>query len=68
MNKLLANLIHPYSRYGLAVILLEARTSLDELTEENTAEFLAQAIENGLEHFRMQTLDKPATTDIYANQ
>lgn len=64
MNKLLANLIHPYSRYGLAVTLLEARTSLDELTEENTAEFLAQTIEQGLENFRFKTDDNPQTMEV----
>ncbi len=64
MNKLLANLIHPYSRYGLAVTLLEARTSLDELTEENVVEFLAQTIEQGLENFRFKTDDNPQTMEV----
>lgn len=64
MNRLLANLIHPYSRYGLAVTLLEARTSLDELTEENVAEFLAQTIEQGLENFRFKTDDNPQTMEV----
>ncbi|CAN5697644.1 hypothetical protein BH24ACI2_BH24ACI2_00730 [soil metagenome] len=64
MKDLLTNLIHPYSRYGLAVALLEARTSPDELTEENVSEFLAQTIELGLENFRFATDDNPQTTNV----
>lgn len=64
MKDLISNLIHPYSRYGLAVTLLEARVSLDDLTEENLPEFLAQAIEQGLENFRFTTDDNPETEEI----
>ena len=64
MKNLLSKLIHPYSRYGLAVTLLEARVSLDDLTEENLPEFLAQAIEQGLENFRFTTDDNPETETL----
>ena len=41
MNKLLDSLIHPYSRYGLAVALLESKADLDDLPENSVAEILA---------------------------
>ena len=37
MNDLFNSLIHPYSRYGLAVALLESRASLDGLPENSVA-------------------------------
>jgi hypothetical protein len=51
MKELLQNLVHPYSRYGLAVALFEAQMSLEDLTEDNVSEVLAKAIEAGLEIF-----------------
>ncbi len=51
MKELLQNLVHPYSRYGLAIALFEAQMSFEELTEENVSEVLAKAIETGLEKF-----------------
>lgn len=64
MKDLLSTLVHPYSRYGLAVTLLEARVSLDDLTEENLPKFLTQAIEQGLENFRFMTDDNPETAEV----
>jgi hypothetical protein len=64
VKELLENLIHPYSRYGLATALLESKTSLSDLNEENAVEILAQTIENGLENFRLTTNDNPQTTDV----
>lgn len=64
MKELLQNLVHPYSRYGLAVALFEAQMSLDELTRENVSEVLAKAIETGLENFRLMTDDNPQTAEV----
>ena len=64
MKQLLQNLVHPYSRYGLAIALNEAQISLEELTSENVAEVLARAIETGLENFRLMTDDNPETSEI----
>lgn len=64
MKKILENLIHPYPRYGLATALLENKISLEDLSEENVIEILAQTIENGLENFRLTTDDNPQTTDV----
>jgi hypothetical protein len=63
MKELLQNLIHPYSRYGLAIALFEAQIPLDELTRENVSEVLAKAIESGLENFRLMTDDNPQTAE-----
>ncbi len=59
MNDCPVNLIHPYPRYGLAVALLKAKATLEEMTEAEFSEILAQALETGLEHFRMETQDDP---------
>src|SRR5207237_820995 len=64
MKQLLQNLVHPYSRYGLAVALFEAQMSLEDLTKENVSEVLAKAIEAGLENFRLMTDDDPQTAKI----
>jgi hypothetical protein len=64
MKELLQNLIHPYSRYGLAIALFEAHMSLDDLTRENVSEVLAQAIEAGIENFRLMTDDNPETAEV----
>ncbi len=64
MKELLQNLIHPYSRYGLAIALFEAQMPLDELTQENVSEVLAAAIEAGMENFRIMTDDNPETAEI----
>ena len=64
MKELLQNLIHPYSRYGLGVALFEAQTALEDLNEENVREILAQAIEAGLENFRLMTDDNPQTAEV----
>lgn len=64
MKDLLQNLVHPYSRYGLAVALFEAQMPLEELTRENVSEVLAKAIETGLENFRLMTNDNPQTAEV----
>ena len=64
MKKLLATLIHPYPSYGLAVALLQARKSPEDLTPENTPIFLLQTIEQGLENFRFKTDDNPQTAEV----
>jgi len=64
MKELLQNLVHPYSRYGLAIALFEAQMPLDELTQENVSEVLAKAIETGLENFRLMTDDNPQTAEV----
>ncbi len=55
-------LAHPYARYGLAIALSQARLSTSSLTEDALREALAQAIESGLEEFRMKTDDDPQIT------
>jgi hypothetical protein len=64
MKELLQNLVHPYSRYGLAIALFEAQIPLDELTRENVSEVLAKAIDTGLENFRLMTDDNPQTAEV----
>jgi len=64
MKELLQNLVHPYSRYGLAIALFEAQMPLEDLTEENVSEVLAKAIEAGLENFRLMTHDNPQTAEV----
>lgn len=64
MKELLQNLVHPYSRYGLAVALFEEQMPLEDLTEENVSEVLAKAIEAGLENFRLMTDDNPETEKV----
>lgn len=58
------DLAHPYSRYGLATALLQKQIRPDELSDEEIHETLAQAIETGLNHFRLATTDDPTTTEI----
>ncbi len=53
-------LTHPYTRYGLAVAMLQARLNLEQLNEANLRTALLHSIEVGLEYFRMRTGDKPA--------
>lgn len=55
---------HPYSRYGLATALLQKQIRPDELSDEEIHETLAQAIETGLNNFRLTTNDDPTTTEI----
>jgi hypothetical protein len=57
------DLAHPYSRYGLATALLQKQIQPDELNDAEIHEVLAQAIETGLNHFRLMTTDDPAVTD-----
>lgn len=57
------NLAHPYSRYGLATALLQKQIQAVELSDAEIHEALAQAIETGLNHFRLMTTDDPAVTD-----
>ena len=64
MKELLQNLVHPYSRYGLAIALFEEQMPLEDLTAENAPEVLAKAIEAGLENFRFMTDDNPETEKV----
>ena len=64
MSESMFNLSHPYSRYGLAVALLHARLKPENLSETNVPEILAQAIESGLEHFRLSTSDIPQSAPV----
>lgn len=57
------DLPHPYSRYGLATALLQRQIRLDELGDSEVHEVLAQAIETGLNHFRLMTTDDPAVSE-----
>jgi hypothetical protein len=64
MTLSLSSVFHPYSRYGLAIALLYAKTESEGLTESNAPEILAQAIDAGLEHFRLRTTDNPEIVDF----
>lgn len=55
-------LAHPYSRYGLAIAILQAEL-LDEASEDILREALALSIEDGMGHFRMRTFDDPQHTN-----
>ena len=57
------NLVHPYSRYGLATALLQQQILPDELRDTEIHETLARALETGLNHFRMETVDVPSATE-----
>jgi hypothetical protein len=63
MNRLF-NLLHPYSRYGLAVALFEERLDVDRLSADEAPEMLTRAIESGLSSFRLATGDSPATAEV----
>lgn len=63
MIESISGLLHPYSRYGLAVALLQARTIPEELDESNVREYLAEAIETGLDNFRLTTEDNPQSAE-----
>ena len=52
-------LAHPYARYGLAIALYGAKLSPENLEESALRAALADALENGLENFRMRTGDEP---------
>jgi predicted RNase H-like HicB family nuclease len=58
------NLAHPYARYGLATALLQAQVAAEELSDENAPEYLARAIETGLNNLRLATDDDPSATDM----
>lgn len=58
------DLAHPYSRYGLATALLQKQIQPDELDEEEIHEMLAQALETGLNHFRLMTTDDPTVSEV----
>ena len=55
------DLPHFYPRYGLAVALVEKGIKPDAMTEEDARIALAEAIEAGLERFRIRTLNNPET-------
>jgi len=52
-------LAHPYTRYGLAVALYSAKLRPENLEENSLRVALADALENGLENFRMRTDTEP---------
>lgn len=58
---LFSQLAHPYSRYGLAITILQAELT-DEVSEDILRESLALSIEDGMGHFRMRTFDEPQHT------
>lgn len=51
---------HPFSRYGLALVMLQEEVNTKE---EITLDMLEKHLENGLNHFRMQTNDDPKIDD-----
>lgn len=57
----LFRLAHPYARYGLALALLRTRPDeeFEHAQEQDLPEMLAREIEDGLNHFRMETSDNP---------
>jgi hypothetical protein len=63
MSESMFDLLHPYSRYGLAVALLQARATTEEMNETNVRKFLAEAIETGLGNFRLTTDDNPQSSE-----
>jgi len=56
-------LLHPYSRYGLAVAAEQGRLP-DNVTEATLREALIEAIETGLGEFRMRTWSDPAHDEV----
>lgn len=54
-------LAHPYSRYGLAVAILQAEL-VDKAAEDVVREALALSTEDGMGYFRMRTFDDPQLT------
>lgn len=63
LNALSDELLHPYSRYGLAVAAEQGRLP-DALTEAALREALIEAIETGLGEFRMRTWNDPAHDEV----
>ncbi|MGI8638928.1 MAG: hypothetical protein ACR2MG_03140 [Pyrinomonadaceae bacterium] len=64
----LYNLVHPYSKYGLAVALfrlgrLIQSEEIENPTQKDLVKIFIQEIENGLNNFRFETLDNPETSD-----
>ena len=55
-------LSHPYTRYGLAVALIQNKLQRKSLSEKDLCTALIYSIEVGLENFRMKTNDSPAYT------
>src|SRR2546423_934793 len=64
MSESMFGLFHPYSRYGLAVALLQARATSEDLNKTVVREYLAEAIETGLDNFRLTTDDNPQSAEI----
>lgn len=58
------DLAHPFTRYGLAVAMLQEQVSSNTIQESAIAELLARAIETGLNRFRLTTSDDPNTSDV----
>ena len=56
-------LLHPYSRYGLAVAAEQGRLP-DAVTETGLRAALIEAIETGLGEFRMRTRSDPAHDEV----
>ena len=63
LSALSDELLHPYSRYGLAVAAEQGRLP-DAMTETALREALIEAIETGLGEFRMRTWSDPAHDEV----
>jgi len=63
LSALSDELLHPYSRYGLAVAAEQGRLP-DAVTETGLREALIEAIETGLGEFRMRTWSDPAHDEV----
>ncbi|BDI34137.1 hypothetical protein CCAX7_61880 [Capsulimonas corticalis] len=53
------NIVHPYPKYGLAAAVYHQSNRLNDLQDDDLRLLLIEAIERGLEHFRMKTDDMP---------
>jgi hypothetical protein len=58
-HKRLQMLVHPYARYGYAVTLHNAEADDGDIDDDEVRKCLVEAIEEGLNSFRMQTDDNP---------
>lgn len=60
----LTNLLHPFSRYGLAVALFQAHKTIEDLNLETASTILLETIENSLNRFRMKTGGNPQNDEF----
>ena len=67
MKQFFAMLTHPYSRYGLAVALVQDNCLPEALLQKDEtylSKILMQSLETGLNHFRMQTSHNPESSQV----